>query len=149
MSVCATMSASDLLCTHAYANLSADSSVQHYVVIESSLFSWHGVTLCSFFFAALSLSLKRHYHYPLYLPASFPSMGTCLAVRAPWLLQGPVRLSRVHTYNHSTSHITKYLLEWPWTKCWSLAVLGYMCVVALVCCIQKSFPLYLRWPIHT
>lgn len=146
---------------HTHADLSVDSSIQYYVVKESSLFSWRGVMLCSYLIAMLSLSLTKHYHLPLYLPISLPSMGTCLAVRAPWWLEGLAHLSRGHTYNQSQSHITKYMLsKMPWTKCRSpiFAVLGYMCVVTLVCCINTplewinqtacNVPLQLRY-IHT
>lgn len=118
------------------------------------LLTWRNIVFF-LFFATLSLSLKRYYRHPLYLLASFPSMGTCLAVRAPWLL------SRGDAYNYSPSCFAKYLLNRPWTKCWSTSftMLGYMHVVTLACCyIHKplalinqtvySVPLQLRWPIH-
>lgn len=102
-----------------HADLSVDTCARYYVVNKSSLYSWRGVTLCSSLFATLSLSLKRYYHRPLYHPASFLSMGTCLAVSSPWWLEGPASLFRGHAHNHSPSRIAKYLSNRPWTKCWS------------------------------
>lgn len=53
------------LCTHA--DPSVDGSAQYYVVNKGSLFSWRGVTLCSFCFALLCPCPRKgisSHHFP-------------------------------------------------------------------------------------
>lgn len=95
-----TVSVSDFLCAHA--DLSVNSGAQYYVVNEGSLFSWRGVTLCSSFFAPLSLSLKGIIAIRSISPHHFPPWAPVWLSGLPGGLEGPALLSRGHTCNHQS-----------------------------------------------